>query len=199
MALRIFCGAFCYGLSIVAQRRCRGAGYTLVRGFVVRENLMFCTKCGSYVPDGQHFCTSCGAPMEEFGPVDAAPAQPGYRQSGQTQQGYGQQAYQQPVGMPDASDLPPYMPPVDVPGGDMGMGVPGPQRSKKSGKKAALITVGVLVAILVGYIARSRPRSSVSKKRRKKTPSSTPGIRCASRRPACSGIPIPVPPSCRCM
>lgn len=72
---------------------------------------MFCTKCGSYVPDGQHFCTSCGAPMEEFGPADAAPAQPTYQQPGQTQQGYGQ-----PASVTDASDLPPYMPPVDVPG-----------------------------------------------------------------------------------
>ena len=72
---------------------------------------MFCTKCGSYVPDGQRFCTSCGAPMEEFGPVDATPAQPTYQQPGQTQQGYGQ-----PASVTGASDLPPYMPPVDVPG-----------------------------------------------------------------------------------
>lgn len=122
---------------------------------------MFCTKCGSYVPDGQHFCTSCGAPMEEFGPVDAAPMQPGYQQPGQTQQGYGQ-----PASVTGASDLPPYMPPVDVPGVcDMGAGGPGPQRPKKNGKKAALITVGVLVAILAGggagyYFGVYRPQQA---------------------------------------
>lgn len=122
---------------------------------------MFCTKCGSYVPDGQRFCTNCGAPMEEFGPVDATPAQPTYQQPGQTQQGYGQ-----PASMPGASDLPPYMPPVDVPGvNDMGAGGPGPQRPKKNGKKAALITVGVLVAILAGggagyYFGVYRPQQA---------------------------------------
>ena len=122
---------------------------------------MFCTKCGSYVPDGQRFCTSCGAPMEEFGPADAAPAQPAYQQSGQTQQGYGQ-----PASMPGASDLPPYMPPVDVPGVcDMGVGGPGAPRRKKNGKKAALITVGVLAAILAGggagyYFGVYRPQQA---------------------------------------
>ena len=122
---------------------------------------MFCTKCGSYVPDGQHFCTSCGAPMEEFGPADAASAQPTYQQPGQTQQGYGQTA-----SVTGASDLPPYMPPVDVPGVyDMGAGGPGPQRPKKNGKKAALITVGVLVAILAGggagyYFGVYRPQQA---------------------------------------
>ena len=89
---------------------------------------MFCTKCGSYVPDGQHFCTSCGTPMEEFGPTGAVPAQPTYQHPGQAQQGYQQQAYQQSADVPGASDLPPYMPPVDVTGGEMGVGVPGPQR-----------------------------------------------------------------------
>ena len=122
---------------------------------------MFCTKCGSYVPDGQHFCTSCGAPMEEFGPADAAPAQPTYQQPGQTQQGYGQ-----PASVTGASDLPPYMPPVDVPGVcDVGAGGPGPQGPKKNGKKAALITVGVLVAILAGggagyYFGVYRPQQA---------------------------------------
>ena len=122
---------------------------------------MFCTKCGSYVPDGQHFCISCGAPMEEFGPADAAPAQPTYQQPGQTQQGYGQ-----PASVTDASDLPPYMPLVDVPGVyDMGAGGPGPQGPKKNGKKAALITVGVLAAILAGggagyYFGVYRPQQA---------------------------------------
>lgn len=92
---------------------------------------MFCTKCGSYVPDGQHFCTSCGAPMEEFGPADADPAQPTYQQPGQTQQSYGQ-----PASVTGASDLPPYMPPVDVPGVyDMGAGGPGPQRPRRTARR----------------------------------------------------------------
>lgn len=122
---------------------------------------MFCTKCGSYVLDGQRFCTSCGAPMEEFGPVDTTPAQPTYQQPGQTQQGYGQ-----PASVTGASDLPPYMPPVDVPGVyDMGANAPGPQRPKKNGKKVALITVGVLAAILAGggagyYFGVYRPQQA---------------------------------------
>ena len=58
------------------------------------------------------------------------------------------------------------MPPVDVPGVyDMGANAPGPQRPKKNGKKVALITVGVLAAILAGggagyYFGVYRPQQA---------------------------------------
>lgn len=36
---------------------------------------MFCTKCGSEMPDGTDFCTNCGARMGAASPA-AAPAEP---------------------------------------------------------------------------------------------------------------------------
>ena len=36
---------------------------------------MFCTKCGSEMPDGTDFCTNCGARMGTASPA-AAPAEP---------------------------------------------------------------------------------------------------------------------------
>ena len=36
---------------------------------------MFCTKCGSEMPDGTDFCTNCGARMGAVSPA-AAPAEP---------------------------------------------------------------------------------------------------------------------------
>lgn len=44
--------------------------------FVVRGYPnMFCTKCGSEMPDGADFCTNCGARMGVASPA-AAPAEP---------------------------------------------------------------------------------------------------------------------------
>lgn len=50
---------------------------------------MFCTNCGTQLPDGSRFCSNCGAPQ-------AAPAQPMYQQPAYQQPAYPQQPmYQQ--------------------------------------------------------------------------------------------------------
>ena len=53
---------------------------------------MFCTNCGTQLPDGSRFCSNCGAPQA------AAPAQPTYQQPAYQQPVYQQPAYpQQPM------------------------------------------------------------------------------------------------------
>lgn len=56
---------------------------------------MFCTNCGSQLPDGSKFCSNCGA---KFSPAESAQqAQPPHQQP--YQQPY-QQGYQNPYGSP---------------------------------------------------------------------------------------------------
>lgn len=68
---------------------------------------MYCTSCGSYVPDNQGVCPNCGAA------VTPAQAQPVYQQPVYQQHAYQQPAYHAPV----------YTP-VDVPRGN-GLGTAG--------------------------------------------------------------------------
>lgn len=53
---------------------------------------MYCTKCGSEVPDGNQFCVACGAAMAAPGPaaqtapppIQATPATPPAKRRGRT-------------------------------------------------------------------------------------------------------------------
>ena len=59
---------------------------------------MFCTNCGTQLPDGSKFCSQCGAPTNASQGAAAAPQQPAYQQPTYQQQPvYQQPAYQQPA------------------------------------------------------------------------------------------------------
>ena len=63
---------------------------------------MFCTNCGTQLPDGSRFCSQCGAPQTAAAPAQGAYQQPVYQQpAAPTQQPVYQQpaapVYQQPV------------------------------------------------------------------------------------------------------
>ena len=53
---------------------------------------MYCTSCGSYVPDNQGICPNCGAAV--------TPAQPVYQQPVYQQPAYQQPAYHAPIYTP---------------------------------------------------------------------------------------------------
>ena len=72
---------------------------------------LFCTNCGSQIPDGARFCPACGSPA----PVQPqAPAQqPPVQQQPFQQPAYEQAPYQQPAPYPgDDHNVPPALPPA---------------------------------------------------------------------------------------
>ena len=92
---------------------------------------MICGKCGNNCGEGEVFCGNCGAKLEQVSP---APEQQQYQAPAQPQY---QQPYQQP-----------YQAPVQPNGNFYAAGAPAPaEKKKKSGKKAAIITVSVVLAL----------------------------------------------------
>lgn len=61
---------------------------------------MFCTRCGTQIPDGAAFCPGCGAPADNSPPDPQANTGDWNRQyqpsGGQPNYGYGQPNYSQP-------------------------------------------------------------------------------------------------------
>ena len=64
---------------------------------------LFCTNCGSQIPEGARFCAACGSPA----PVQQPPMQQPAQQPPVQQPTYGQAPYQQPAPYPGYD---PYMP-----------------------------------------------------------------------------------------
>ena len=69
---------------------------------------LFCTNCGSQIPEGARFCAACGSPA----PVQQPPMQQPAQQPPVQQPTYGQAPYQQPAPYPGYD---PYMPPELAP------------------------------------------------------------------------------------
>ena len=112
---------------------------------------MICGKCGNNCGEGEVFCGNCGAKLEQVSPAPEqqqyqAPAQPQYQAPAQPQyQAPTQPQYQAPA-QPQYQQ--PYQQPYQAPNGGFYAAAPAPvEKKKKSGKKAALITISIVLAL----------------------------------------------------
>ena len=113
---------------------------------------MICGKCGNNCKDGEVFCGNCGAKLEQVSPAPEqqqyqAPAQPQYQAPAQPQyQAPAQPQYQAPA-QPQYQQ--PYQQPYQAPNGGFYAAAPAApaEKKKKSGKKAALITISIVLAL----------------------------------------------------
>ncbi len=109
---------------------------------------MICGKCGNNCGDNEVFCGNCGAKLTPEAPAAPAPeqqyqapAQPQYQAPAQPQyQAPAQPQYQQPYQQP-------YQAPVQPNGGFYSAAPTPVEKKKKSGKKAALITISIVLAL----------------------------------------------------
>jgi hypothetical protein len=62
------------------------------------EMIMICTRCGTYIEDGETVCYKCGFIFEENVQQNNYNQPQPYNQQGYNQQSYGQPAYNQPHG-----------------------------------------------------------------------------------------------------
>ena len=96
---------------------------------------LFCTNCGSQIPEGARFCAACGSPA----PVQQPPMQQPAQQPPVQQPTYGQAPYQQPAPYPGYD---PYMPPELVP--------------KKKSNAGIIALIAVLALAALADFAASR-------------------------------------------
>lgn len=101
---------------------------------------MFCTKCGSQIPDDVRFCTKCGAPVTMASSPQAPAGQPA--QAPTVQMPTAQPPVVQTVQMPPAKQVPVQQ-----------AGAPAGQRVRKASGKTRAIVIGAFVVLAVAAAA----------------------------------------------